>query len=654
MPEPRDPILGRVALLVFAVGLLSMRGHAQYAGGSGTAQDPYQLATAADLIALGDSPQDYDKYFILTADIDLDPNLPDGRVFDRAVIAPYGNPVPYDRQAVMFSGVFDGQGRRIVNLAVSGGGYLGFFGCLGQSGVVLNLGLEQVNIVGTDDRAGGLVASNGGTIANSYSTGAAQGPRYLGGLVGENRGVISNCCSTVALRGTETVGGLVGENRGVIANSYSVGVVTAGHSAGGLLGQNYSGAVSNCFWDKTASKRTGSAGGTGLTTVQMRQRNSFVGWGFVGEQEAAACAMWQMPEDGGYPVLSVFRGYLPPEPNGDGSPAHPYLIATAADLATLAYRPAACYQLAADIDLSSVTWSMAVVPAFAGRFEGRGYRLVGLTVSGGGALGLFGCLAPGAVVSDLTLDGANVVGTGNWVGALAGSNWGTVSGCRSSGTVGGTGWSVGGLVGENNGALTDCHTAAAVSGTGWSMGGLVGSNWGTLASCSSAGAVSGIQNIGGLVGENRGAISTSCGTGPVTGFGFAGGLVGCNWGALANTYSTAAVGGNDALGGLVGWNTFDATIANSYSAGAVTGFASAGGLTGDNDGTVSNCFWDRDASGRATSAAGTGKPTAELQTAGTFLRAGWDFVGETINGAEDPWWIDEGQTYPRLTWEATP
>ncbi len=78
---------------------------AQYSGGSGTADDPYQIATAADLIALGETPEDYDKHFILTADIDLDPNLPGRKVFDKAVIAgPSGT---------RFTGVFDGNGHVI-------------------------------------------------------------------------------------------------------------------------------------------------------------------------------------------------------------------------------------------------------------------------------------------------------------------------------------------------------------------------------------------------------------------------------------------------------------------------------------------------------------------------------------------------------------
>jgi hypothetical protein len=46
-----------------------------------------------------------------------------------------------------------------------------------------------------------------------------------------------------------------------------------------------------------------------------------------------------------------------------------------------------------------------------------------------------------------------------------------------------------------------------------------------------------------------------------------------------------------------------------------------------------------------------GKTTAEMQTASTFLEAGWDFVGETENGTDDIWWILEGKDYPRLWWE---
>jgi hypothetical protein len=72
---------------------------------------------------------------------------------------------------------------------------------------------------------------------------------------------------------------------------------------------------------------------------------------------------------------------------------------------------------------------------------------------------------------------------------------------------------------------------------------------------------------------------------------------------------------------------------------------------GYNRDSITSSFWDIQTSGQTTSAGGSGKTTAEMQTANTFLEAGWDFVAETANGTDDIWWILEGQDYPRLWWE---
>jgi hypothetical protein len=56
--------------------------------------------------------------------------------------------------------------------------------------------------------------------------------------------------------------------------------------------------------------------------------------------------------------------------------------------------------------------------------------------------------------------------------------------------------------------------------------------------------------------------------------------------------------------------------------------------------TVTASFWDIDTSGQATSAGGTGKTTAQMQTQSTFTDYGWDFV--------EIWNIGENQTYPYL------
>jgi hypothetical protein len=106
---------------------------------------------------------------------------------------------------------------------------------------------------------------------------------------------------------------------------------------------------------------------------------------------------------------------------------------------------------------------------------------------------------------------------------------------------------------------------------------------------------------------------------------------------------------------LVGYNGFYSSIVASYSNGLVSGTGDhVGGLVGYcvwHLAKISSSFWDTETSGQDTSDGGTGKTTAEMQTASTFLEAGWDFAGETANGSEDIWWINEGQDYPRLWWE---
>jgi hypothetical protein len=111
------------------------------------------------------------------------------------------------------------------------------------------------------------------------------------------------------------------------------------------------------------------------------------------------------------------------------------------------------------------------------------------------------------------------------------------------------------------------------------------------------------------------------------------------------------VTGNSHVGGLAGVNW--GTIAKSYSTGTIIGNENVGGLIGDShaDANANSSLWDIESSGLSTSDGGTGLTTAEMQTASTFLEAGWDFIDETDNGTEDIWWIDEGRDYPRLWWE---
>ena len=280
--------------------------YGKYSGGNGMAADPYQIATPADLIALGETPEDYDKHFVLTADIDLDPNLPGGRVFDKSVIAPDADDANGGHDGIPFSGVFDGDGHAILHLTVTGGSSLGLFGRVaGHWAEVRNLGMADVYITGSSDFVGGLAGHNDGHIAASYSSGSVSGTFSVGGLVGRNSGSIANCYSAGSVTGDWGVGGLVGQNAYSIATSYSSVTVSGTECVGGLAGYQRSSRILSSFWDTQISGQASSAGGVGKTTAEMQTASTFsdAGWDFVGETENGTDDIWCILEGQDYPRL---------------------------------------------------------------------------------------------------------------------------------------------------------------------------------------------------------------------------------------------------------------------------------------------------------------------------------------------------------------
>jgi hypothetical protein len=199
----------------------------------------------------------------------------------------------------------------------------------------------------------------------------------------------------------------------------------------------------------------------------------------------------------------------------------------------------------------------------------------------------------------------------------------------------------------------DARSNCTVTGNS-SIGGLIGSNWsGTVERCGTAGTVTGYDDVGGLLGYNSdGAVAGCYASGAVSADHGAGGLVAYNYaGTIENCYATGAVGSGFYAGGLVAHGS-RGTIKHCYAAGLVVGDQYAGGLVGRDDDEIVASFWDTETSGLAIWHGGGGRTTAQMQTAGTFLEAGWDFVGEVENGTDEMWWILEGQDYPRLWWEA--
>ena len=274
-------------------------------------------------------------------------------------------------------------------------------------------------------------------------------------------------------------------------------------------------------------------------------------------------------------------------------------------------------------------------PIFTGTFDGQGHEIRDLFISrpDEDAVGLFGDVGQEGVIENIGV--VNVTVTGRYsVGALAAGVEGTLGRSYSSGSIAGD----------------------------RGVGGLVGDNFGTVSNSYSTGSITGDYFVGGLVGLKEAAsVSNSYSTGNVTGNSCVGGLVGANLvgpneeSGVTNSYSTGDVTGNVAVGGLVGDNQVDGDVSNSHSTGSVTGVDNVGGLVGLNEeGTVSNSFWDTETSGQASSDGGTGKNTTEMQDIATFTGAGWNIIGVANPGTRNPvyiWNIVDGVTYPFLSWQ---
>jgi len=205
---------------------------------------------------------------------------------------------------------------------------------------------------------------------------------------------------------------------------------------------------------------------------------------------------------------------------------------------------------------------------------------------------LFGYIEE-ASLTDIKIRDCDITTTGQFGGVLSGySVTSVIQDCSSSGTLIIGGNVGGGLLGLFDGTVIRGYSECSVSttsGTGEKIGGLIGNFKGSMSNCYAVGTVTGFQYVAGLCG------------------------------GIANT---------------------DATFVNCHATGTVTATQNSGGLAAvDTEGgttTATNCFWDTQTTGEATSVVGTGKTTAQMKTQSTFTD--WNFIvlwdidaTETIN-----------------------
>jgi hypothetical protein len=182
---------------------ISANTFAQYSGGLGTEEAPYQIATAADMQTLANTVAggtDYaGVYFSVCQDIDL------------AGVAMQ----PIGTATTPFKGVFKGGGYTLSNLTLNlpGSDNVGLFG-YASSANISNFFLKSVNITGADC-VGGIIgyATLNTAVGQVLVTGTITGANKVGGLIGSAEVQVqletSTNCADVEATGSY-VGGILG------------------------------------------------------------------------------------------------------------------------------------------------------------------------------------------------------------------------------------------------------------------------------------------------------------------------------------------------------------------------------------------------------------------------------------------------------------
>ena len=205
-----------------------------FSGGSGTASNPYLVATAQDFLQVASYPS---YYFRQVCDISM---------------AGYTVTPIYS-----FSGTYDGGGFAIEDIVYSGT-LQGIF--VQNSGTIKNLSFRNCDLTMSSsyaqDYIGGIVGDNYGTISDCSFSGTLTVAissrtyyyRYSGGIVGRNRGTVVNCVNTghilikTGRMSTAAPAGIAGYNLGTIRNCLNDGLIeteNAGNTAcGGIAGYN--------------------------------------------------------------------------------------------------------------------------------------------------------------------------------------------------------------------------------------------------------------------------------------------------------------------------------------------------------------------------------------------------------------------------------
>ena len=180
-----------------------------------------------------------------------------------------GEWTPIGTESQPYTGTFDGNGKTITGLTVTGSDrYTGLFGFIKST--VKNVVLTEINITSGTFVGGVAGWSFGGNIENCSVSGSVSGSD-VGGVVGyQQGGSITGCSSSATVKGTQRAGGVAcATNSGATLTAcYATGDVTVENDgtnnshAGGVVGYNGGGTLTACY-------ATGSVTGSGSGTIYV-------------------------------------------------------------------------------------------------------------------------------------------------------------------------------------------------------------------------------------------------------------------------------------------------------------------------------------------------------------------------------------------------
>ena len=262
-----------------------------FAGGSGTADDPWQIAEAAQLRAV---TEHLEGHYVLTANLDLSGEADFDSIgyFEPASSAPEDEETPKASSA--FSGVFDGAGHTIANVTIAAKEQagVGLFGCVSGDGAgVKNLTVENLTVLGGAYTGGIIGYGDYGVLVQELQmrgSNTVSGTSLVGGVIGAAHCNILDCQAeaevTLRASGAQGAGVIVGgEEDGYVENCTASGSVTAAEgcfSIGGLAG---------CFHNSTYARNCSVT----EMTIQTGENCYMVGGltGHAGTAEGAPTAI---------------------------------------------------------------------------------------------------------------------------------------------------------------------------------------------------------------------------------------------------------------------------------------------------------------------------------------------------------------------------